>query len=337
MRALHARGLVVAALAAMVVTLAGCPKGGPGIPGRGASKVDPNTCGNYAVSDAGRKLKAFLEATVRLDTESQRLVNVVGESCAIMGRELAMTPAELEGQPKDVCARVFGRIQDNMKVGLKAGARLTIEYQPAVCTIDLQASAKAAAQCEARAEADVAVKCDGTCHGTCNGTCSGSGTAGTGGSAGGGQCDGVCDGSCSGGCDGSADVQASAECKAKAEVDASIDVTCTEPELTITADAAVVVDPTKIEQTIAAMRAGFPKIFSIQARLRPLKTAVATWAKTAGELANAGRDLTQSFKDQALCITGQIKAAFDAIARINASISVSVEVSVSASASAGVN
>jgi len=147
----------------------------------------------------------------------------------------------------------------------------------------------------------------------------------------------VCEGSCSGSCDGSADVNASAECQAQAEVNASVDVKCTEPELTIEVDAGVVVDPSRAEHAIAAMRAGFPKIFSVQARLKPLRSAVATWAKTATQLANAGRELTQSFKDQALCISGQIKAAFDAVARINASIDVSVEVSVSASATAGVN
>ena len=44
------RTLLAVLLTALVGTLAGCP-GGPGIPGRGGSKVDPNTCGNYAATE----------------------------------------------------------------------------------------------------------------------------------------------------------------------------------------------------------------------------------------------------------------------------------------------
>lgn len=332
MRTLPARTLFVAACAAAVVALTGCP-GGPKIPGRGGSGVDPNTCGNYAASDAGRKLKAFFEATVKLDTETQRVVNIIGESCAIMGRELGMAGGDLEGTPKVVCDKVFARLNDDLKVSIKAEAKLNVVYKPAVCTVDLQASAQAAAQCEAKAEADIAVTCNGTCNGTCEGTCKGS--AGTGGS--GGDCNGVCEGTCRGGCDGTADVNASAECRAQAEVSASVDVKCTEPEFKVEVDAAMVVDASKADKALAAMRAGFPQIFSVQARLKPLQAATLTWAKTAGDLAGAGADLANSFKDQALCISGQIKAAFDAVARVNASIEVSVEVSASASASAGTN
>jgi len=331
MRSLPARSLFVAACAAAVVSLAGCP--GAKIPGRGGGGVDPNTCGNYAVTDAGRKLKAFLEATVKVDAEAKRLIDIVGESCAIMGRELQMAGPDLEGQPKDVCARVYGRLNDDLKVAIKADAKLNVVYKPAVCTIDLQASASAAAQCEAKAEADVAVTCNGTCSGTCEGTCKGK--AGTGGS--GGNCDGVCEGTCRGGCDGSADVNASAECRAQAEVNASVDMQCTEPEFSVDVEASAIVDASKAEHALAAMRAGFPKIFSVKARLKPFGAAVKTWANTATELGKAGGDLASSFKDQALCISGQIKAAFDAVARVNVSIEVSVEVSASASGTAGTN
>ncbi|MBZ0236692.1 MAG: hypothetical protein K8M05_30470 [Deltaproteobacteria bacterium] len=328
---MSARSLWVAACAAAVLVLSACPAGGPKIPGRGGSGVDPNTCGNYAASDAGRKLKAFLEATVRVDEESQRMVNVIGESCAIMGRELAMAGPDLEGQPKDVCARVFERLNADLKVAIKADAKLNVVYKPAVCTLDMQASARAAAQCEAKAEADVQMTCNGTCNGTCDGTCKGS--AGTGGS--GGDCNGVCEGTCRGSCEGTAEVDASAECRAQAEVNASVDMQCTEPEFSVEVEASAIVDATKAEAAMNAMRKGFPKIFSVQARLKPFQAAVSTWASTATSLAAAGRDLANSFKDQALCITGQIKAAADAVARVNVNVEVSVEVSASASASAG--
>ncbi|HVK75613.1 MAG TPA: hypothetical protein VM734_19920 [Kofleriaceae bacterium] len=327
MRALPASSFLAAALSAALVTLTGCP--GAKIPGQGGSKVDPNTCGNYATTDTGRKLKAFLSATVRLDQESQRIVNIVGESCAIMGRELQMAAGELEGQPKDVCDRVLARLNDDLKVAFKGSASLKVDYKPAVCKVDASVAARAAAQCEAKAEADVKVTCEGTCSGACDGTCKGS-------TGSGGQCNGVCQGSCQGSCDGTADVEASAQCKAEAEVNASVDVQCTEPELTVEAEASAIVDAAKAEHAIAAIKNGLPRILSVQARLRPLQAAAKTWARTAGELASEGRELAQSFQDQALCISGQIAAVGEAVGRINANISVSVEVSVSASASAGV-
>lgn len=333
MRTLPARSLWLATCVAAVVALTACPGGK--IPGRSSGGVDPNTCGNYAASDAGRKLKAFLEATVRVDQESQRLVNIVGESCAIMGRELGMAGSELEGQPKDVCARVYGRLNDDLKVSIKADAKLNVVYKPAVCTLNLEAQASATAQCEAKAEADIKMTCSGVCHGTCDGTCSGSGSAGTGGSGGSGECNGECSGTCHGSCEGSANVDASAECRAQAEVNASVDMQCTEPEFSVEVEASAIVDASKAEKALNAMRKGFPKIFSVKARLEPFQAAVKTWASTAASLAGAGRDLANSFKDQALCITGQIKAAADAVARVNVNIEVSVEVSASASASAG--
>jgi hypothetical protein len=335
MGTLPARSLWVAVCAATVIALAGCP-GGPKVPGR-SNGVDPNTCGNYAASDAGRKLKAFLEATVRVDTEAQRLVNVVGESCAIMGRELGMADGELKGDPKVVCDAVFARLNDDLKVSIKADAKLKVEYKPAVCTLDLKAQASATAQCEAKAEADIKMTCNGVCNGTCDGTCKGSGTAGTGGSGGSGECNGECSGTCSGSCEGSAEVDASAECRAQAEVNASVDMQCTEPEFTVEAEASAVVDASKAEKALSAMRKGFPQIFMVQARLKPFGAAVKTWASTATSLAAAGRDLANSFKDQALCITGQIKAAADAVARVQVNVEVSVEVSASASGSAGTN
>jgi hypothetical protein len=325
--------LWLATCATAVLALTACP-GGPKVPGR-SNGVDPNTCGNYAAQDAGRKLKAFLEATVKVDTEAQRLVNVVGESCAIMGRELGMADGELKGQPKDVCDKVFARLNDDLKVAIKADAKLKVEYKPAVCTLDLQAQASATAQCEAKAEADIQMTCSGVCHGTCDGTCNASGTAGTGGSGGSGDCNGECSGTCHGSCEGSADVEASAECKAQAEVNASVDMQCTEPEFNVEVEASAIVDASKAEAAMNAMKKGFPKIFMVKARLEPFGAAVKSWASTATQLASAGKDLASSFKDQALCITGQIKAAADAVARVNVNVEVSVEVSASASASAG--
>jgi modification target Cys-rich repeat protein len=311
--------------------LTACPGKVPGIPGGSSGKVDPNTCGNYAVSDAGRKLKAFLTATSNLEVRVTETAKVVKQSCMIMGEKLQMASTELNGETDVVCARVITRIQDNLKVGLKANASLKVEYKPAVCKVDIRASARAAAECEGKAEADIKATCDGRCDGTCSGGCEGK--AGTGGNSG--QCDGVCKGTCEGSCEGSAKVDASASCRAQAEVDASLNVECSEPEFKVEAEASAVVDTSKIELTLSALREGMPKIFSVQARLKPLKSAVTTWISSTRELAASANDLAASFKDQALCISGQIAAAASMITNIEASVSVSVEVSASASGTVG--
>jgi modification target Cys-rich repeat protein len=322
------------------------PAGGGGLPGAssvpggnkvpgglgGASgEVDPNTCGNYAAMDGGHKLKAFLQATKDLEKTTEETVQVVKQSCEMIGRELGMTDAEFQGETKDVCAHVYGALRDNMKVSFKAQAGLKIKYKPAVCRVNIDAEAKAAAECEGKASADVGASCTGVCHGKCDGTCAGK--AGTGGSAG--ECNGECKGSCHGECEGHADVKASAQCRASASVKASLEVKCTEPELTVEADAKLVLDKSKAEMVIRALKNGLPKALSVKAHLEPLKGAVAIWTQSAKELKDMGPKFINSFKDQAMCISGQLAAAANMIGKINTNVSVSVEVSVQASATAG--
>ncbi|MBS1121387.1 MAG: hypothetical protein H6Q90_3615 [Deltaproteobacteria bacterium] len=330
-----------------VATLAGCGKGLPGggslpggdkvpggLPGGGGGEsgmVDPNTCGNYAGSEAGRRLKAFLQATKDLEAQTEETVKVVKQSCILIGNEIGMTELDYKGETKDICATVYGRVTENLKVAFKSKAALKIKYKPAVCRLSVDATAKAAAECEGKASADVGASCSGVCNGKCDGTCAGK--AGTGGS--GGECNGECKGTCHGTCEGHADVKASAQCKASAEVHASADLECTEPELDIAFDAKLVVDKAKAEMTIKGLKAGLPKILSVKARLVPLKHAVETWASSATELSSMGITALSSFKDQATCVGGQIAAAASLISKINANVSVSVEVSASASGTVG--
>lgn len=337
---MHASRLLVASF---LVGLAGCPGGkgigGHGLPGGGvpgglggsSGEVDPNTCGNYAASDAGRKFHAFLEATASLQTQTEETAKVVKQSCILIGNEIGMSEADYKGETKDICAKVWGQIHDNMKVAFKGQAALKVEYKPAVCRINIDAQAQAAAECEGKASADVGAKCSGECHGKCDGQCSGK--AGTGGNAG--ECNGQCSGTCHGSCEGHADVDASAQCKANASVKASASMECSEPELKIEADAKLTLDKSKAEMTIKGLRAGVPKLLSVKARLAPLKYAAEVWAKSAAELSEMGPKFVNSFKDQALCISGQVSAAFNAIGHIQANVSVSVEVSAEASGSIG--
>lgn len=348
---MHVSRLLLAPL--LVVFIAGCPKGGKGpgglssglpsgdgIPGGGgvpgglggsSGMVDPNTCGNYSASEAGRRFKAFLEATADLQLQTEETVKVVKQSCVMIGEEIGMAGPDLDGETKDVCARVWGQVNDNMKVAFKGKAALKVKYKPAVCRVNISAQAKAAAECEGKASADIGAKCSGTCRGKCNGTCSGK--AGTGGNAG--ECNGTCSGTCEGSCEGHAEVDASAQCKASASVKASASMECTEPELDIQADAKLTLDKSKAEMTIKGLRAGLPKILSVKARLEPLKYSAQVWAASAKDLKDMGPKFVNSFKDQALCITGQISAAVGAIGKIEANVSVSVEVSATASGSIG--
>ncbi len=144
---------------------------GGGVPGTPAvlsgqsGEVDPHTCGNYAASDAGARLKAFLQATKDLQTTTIETAKVVKQSCIMMGQEMSMPPGDLEGDDTNaICAKVFQTYHDNLKVSLKAGAKLKIKYVPAKCTVDANATAAA------------------------GGACSGAASAGTGGSGGAGEC-----------------------------------------------------------------------------------------------------------------------------------------------------
>lgn len=260
----------------------------PGGLGGASGEVDPNTCGNYAATDAGAKLKAFLQATKDLETTTAETAKVVKQSCVMMGQELGMSPGDLNiDDTNAICAKVFETYKENLKVSLKAGAKLKIKYTPAKCTVDANASAAA------------------------GGACAGGASAGTGGSSGGG------------------------ECKAAAAVNASIHAQCTEPELTIDADAKLVLDKSKLEMTLKAARDGLPKLLSISARIKPIEEAVNVWAKTAADLKDMGPKFVQSFGDQAMCISGQLAAAANAATHIHAEVNVSVQVSASASGSVG--
>jgi modification target Cys-rich repeat protein len=342
--------LLFAAAVVSLATLAGCPggakvpgggglPGGDKIPGGGvpgglggeSGMVDPNTCGNYAAMEGGARLKAFLTAVQDLAVATEDTVKVVKQSCVMLGQELGMPEPDLQGEAKEVCAKVWGVIDENMKVSFKAKAALKVTYKPAVCRVNVEASAKVAAECEASASANVTAKCSGVCRGKCDGQCAGK--AGTGGAAG--ECGGECKGTCKGQCEGHADVNASAQCKAQASVKAQASMECTEPELKIDLDAKLVLDRSKAEMTVKALKNGLPKLLSIKARMAPVKYAAEAVLASAKELKDMGPKFVNSFKDQALCIGGQLTAAVNAATKIEANVSVSVSVSAQASGSIG--
>lgn len=315
---MHKSVLSLPLLVGLMAASCGGVPGVPGIPGTGgASKVDPNTCGNYAATDVGKKIKAFLNATVQLQTSVLEAEASMKVSCDVMANELGVST---EGDTATVCNAVAVSIREHLSVGLKADAKLAISYEPAVCTINASAAASAAAKCEGKASADVAVQCNGNCDGTCNGS-----------TGEGGQCNGTCEGTC----DGYADVEASAECQASAEVSASVEAKCTEPKVDISFDSEVVLDLPKVEAVQKALIAGMPKMLQVTARVKsPLMGAAKTWASSAKGLAGSVSDLYSSLGDQATCIGGQLSGAAGMVAQITGSLDLQVEASVSVSASA---
>ena len=126
-----------------------------------------------------------------------------------------------------------------------------------------------------------------------------------------------------------------AQCSAAAKVEASIHAECTPPQFSITADAKLVVDKAKLDMTIKALQDGIPKLLDIKAQIEPIKEAAAYWAATVKDVAGLGAKFTQTFQDQAMCISSQLALAAKASAHIEANVNVSVSVSASASGSVG--
>ena len=67
----------------------------------------------------------------------------------------------------------------------------------------------------------------------------------------------------------------------------------------------------------------------------PIQHAFKSWSRTAKKLSQSGASAFKDLGAQAMCVSGQIGAAFGAVADVNVSISVSVEASASVGGAAG--
>jgi hypothetical protein len=331
---LLAKIMVVVSLA-LVPATCGPPAGRPG--GNKPSGVQPDSCGKFDTNDTGRKLYAFLKASAALDTEVAALYREAKRGCLAMAKELQLPADQLEGDLGFVCKNVAKEINDGLANGFEGEYKMTTTYTPAVCTVDANIAAEVTAECTGTAKADISVTCEGQCSGSCNGACEG--TCATKNASGqcAGECQGTCKGSCSGSCQGSAEVEAEASCKASAEIDANISATCTEPKFETTWEEPKAKDPARLKRIDAALAIGIPIIGKVWAKATgPVATAVASWVKATGELVESSGKLVKNLGEAGVCVAGQITAAFEAIARVQADISVTVEVSVSVTGSAGV-
>jgi hypothetical protein len=331
-------GLILAIVGMMAFACGGSVPGtdklpGGGLPG-GGGKVDPSGCGGMNQNDATKNLKGFLRSALALEAALNDASKDLADSCAAMGSRLGLEG--FEGNPEKDCPKVVAAISENLKVGLKAGASLSIVAKPAVCEVNVDAAASAAASCSGSASGSAGATCSGTCQGECAGECQGS-------TGEGGACDGVCKGECKGQCDGHVDVEADASCEAQAEIKANVEAKCTPPEVTVEFEASAVVDKPKVEAAVAALKEGLPVIMRLQGHIGtpdrpgPLLATAITLASSSKELVKGIKGMKDALENQFLCISAQLTAAADLAASIRSQFTVQAEVSVSISASASVS
>jgi hypothetical protein len=173
---------------------------------------------------------AFFGAAIDLDASMRGLSGEIRAELDAIGASVGVAPG---AGGAEIAAAVDAHLAAYVEGGL------TIDYQPARCAANIEASVAAAAQCDAevdpgsvtvrcegscKAEAGVAVECEGgatlMCTGTapglqCDGTCSGSCAVELTAAA---SCDGTCRGSCTAdgstmdGFDGRCNAQCEGEC-----------------------------------------------------------------------------------------------------------------------------
>jgi hypothetical protein len=213
----------------------------------------PIGCNDFGVSAAAIKVETFLDASAQFASDADALADGVNETCDAMLTDLGVAipvPAERELQVEASCNRLAAEIESIVTAAVPDGATLVLTYEPAVCSVDVDAQASCVAECDANVEADVEVMCTegrlvgrctgmcsgecrvegevecmAECRGTCTGSCSGQCT---------GRCEGTCtatdsEGNCVGTCEGTCEGTCSATCTGTCEGSCVADVegTCT--------------------------------------------------------------------------------------------------------------
>ena len=322
--------LIAAAIVVSIVGIA-CSNGATGT-GATRHTVDPNSCGGYDATDAGRKLHAFLDATATIDENISKTEQAIGATCVEMGRQLGLLDTQLVGDTQHLCAVVTKEVRTSLARALRPHSNLLIKYQAPQCATNPELASRIAADCEGVSEGDVAITCAGTCHGICEGICTGQ--VGGGGTVG--QCDGKCSGKCEGSCNGHASAKASPQCAAPAELAVALDVDCSEPQFHVGTDSDFIIDNVEAKRTMDAISESVPRLLLARARIEPLAAALATWTHAANELASAGKTATASFGQQASCVAAQLHTAVAMTSRLQTSLRLSLAVVADAAAAAGV-
>ena len=176
--------------------------------------VEGRTFATFGTSADGRKIDAFLQATLDLNAATVEIANGLTATCAAIGADLGIAASEYQPSTAGelpvayTCRRVSREVRTILEASLPRGAALDVTLVPPVCQIDVSFAAQCAARCTAQATVEVprcmgelVAECTGSCSGSCTGTCE----AG---------CTGVCSGMCTGTCMGTCVGQCSAGCSA---------------------------------------------------------------------------------------------------------------------------
>lgn len=176
--------------------LASC---GSGIP------IAPNCGGDFGVTAAGLKLRAFLDATNSFASTATDLDNTLLTECSAMARDLGATPAELMATAdmtatEVACTQAANRIRTTMRaIRGTMGVNVVFESVAPSCRVNVDAYNQCAAQCDVTYRPGVnTVMCvggelRGGCSAMCTGSCAVTAQA---------MCTGACEGTCMGGCMG---------------------------------------------------------------------------------------------------------------------------------------
>ncbi|MCB9592533.1 MAG: hypothetical protein H6719_07360 [Sandaracinaceae bacterium] len=183
---------------------------GLGVAIAGCGKVDTAVgCDDFGVDADAQKVEAFLDTGDRFATDSVTLANQVEATCRAVATDLGITPPMAtrdQLQVEATCLAVRDEIELIIDGALPAGATLTLDFVPPVCTVDIDAYGSCVAECDANVSVDAQVMCEpghlsGRCSGSCTGSCRVEGTVACDATCSG-TCSGTCTGTCAGDCDG---------------------------------------------------------------------------------------------------------------------------------------
>lgn len=327
----------------LCLALTGCvgmPMPG-GVGGGGTGGGGALMCRDLGAGADAQKVEAFLVTGARFEANALALAADVEATCESMAADLGVTPpSAVDGQMQveASCRAVAEEIRARVDAALPQDASLYLEYEPAVCSVDVDAYAGCVAECDATFVAESDVECTegrlvGQCSGTCSGECRVDGTA----YEVNGACAGECVGSCSVDfveprCEGDVYVEADAQCEAACEARVDVVAECSEPSLYVSWDSGV--DPAaaaELDELAMVLEDHYPHLLALQARLEAV--------------ADSGAELVTSFEGAAdaagrigvragACFAESTLVAAESVMTIDVTLSVTVEVSASASASA---
>ena len=219
----------------VVAMLAGALGAGAGVLScdlRDAVTCDPDELnletgfvGDFGANASAKKIEAFFQSTIALQTSGKSLANSLTTACTNIGLAVGVPATEMQPTattPTDAdritaaCDRVATEIRTIIGAAVPSGAVLAVDVTPADCSISVDAYAGCVGDCsvtidpaEVQCEPGRAVgRCSGSCSGSCwvraSAACAGECSA---------QCTGTCTGTCYGGCTGTCtEVDGSGNC-----------------------------------------------------------------------------------------------------------------------------